>query len=119
MIDLEDEWIGANPNYPDNGNLCPMLDGCVIMGNETAEHVYHMLMKNFERVYSGEEDDFGDFQSCKFSVDEPADGISGERYMTICGYKANGERQSCPPEDRYPWLGDHCGGNTPCYDCDN
>ena len=32
------------------------------MGNETAEHVYDMLMKNFERVYSGEEDDFGDFQ---------------------------------------------------------
>ena len=55
----------------------------------------------------------------RFSVDEPADGISGERYMTICGYKANGERQSCPSEDRYPWLGDHCGGNTPCEDCDN
>ena len=32
------------------------------MGDETADHVYNMLMKNFERVYSGEEDDFGDFQ---------------------------------------------------------
>ena len=57
----------------------------------------------------------------RFSVDEPDEKppISGERYMTICGYKANGERQSCPPEDRYPWLGDHCGGNTPCQDCED
>lgn len=30
MIDLEDEWIGSNPIYPDNGNLCAMLDGCVM-----------------------------------------------------------------------------------------
>ena len=27
----------------------------------TAEHVYNMLMKNFRRVYIGEEDDFGNF----------------------------------------------------------
>ena len=33
------------------------------MGEQTKEHVYDMLMKNFERVYSGEEDDFGDFQA--------------------------------------------------------
>jgi len=217
MIDLEDEWIGSNPMYPDNGNLCAMLDGCVILDDFTKEHVFQMLMKNWERVYHGEEDDFGDWydstrapwglymhaawffgdyywhyegyrmfldeitnkekypdvwivpvkagidymrnplshqqlmdlgksddspfgcqsiedktgiydakqnrcgnaQSCKFQVDEPDEKppISGERYMTICGYKANGERQSCPPEDRYPWLGDHCGGNTPCADC--
>jgi len=215
MIDLEDEWIGSNPNCPTCGNLCSMLDGCVIMGEQTKEHVYDMLMKNFERVYSGEEDDFGDFQassrapwglymhaawffgdyswhyegykmfldeitdkakypdvwivpvksglqymqnpidqakltelgksdespfgcqsiedrtgvydstknrcgnsqSCKFAVDEPDDNISGERYMTICGYKANGERQNCPAEDHYPWLGDPCGGNSPCEDC--
>merc|ERR1711872_1150847 len=207
MIDLEDEWIGSNPIYPDNGNLCAMLDGCVILDDFTKEHVFQMLMKNWERVYHGEEDDFGDWydstrapwglymhaawffgdyywhyegyrmfldeitnkekypdvwivpvkagidymrnplsqsqlmdlgksddspfgcqsiedktgiydakqnrcgnaQSCKFQVDEPDEKppISGERYMTICGYKANGEGQSCPPEDRYPWLGDH------------
>merc|ERR1712212_505583 len=219
MTDLEDEWIGSNPQNPDNGNLCAMLDGCVILDDFTKEHVFDMLMKNWERVYHGEEDDFGDWydstrapwglymhaawffgdyywhyegyrmfldeitnkekypdvwivpvkagidymknplsqqqlmdlgksdespfgcqaiedktgiydstknrcgnaQSCKFSVDEPDEKppISGERYMTICGYKGNGERQSCPPEDRYPWLGDHCGGNTPCEDCAN
>ena len=32
------------------------------MGDQTKEHVYDMLMKNFERVYSGDTDDFGDFQ---------------------------------------------------------
>lgn len=55
----------------------------------------------------------------RFIVDEPDDGISGERYMSICGYKANGDRQNCPAEDQYPWLGEenHCGGNTPCDDC--
>ena len=55
----------------------------------------------------------------RFNVDEPDDGISGERYMAICKYKSNGERQNCPPEDSYPWLGEenHCGGNTPCDDC--
>jgi len=217
MTDLEDEWIGSNPSCPTCGNLCSMLDGCVIMGDQTKEHVYDMLMKNFERVYSGDTDDFGDFQpsnrapwglymhaawffgeqiwhyegykmfldeitdkekypdvwivpinaglkymqnpmnqaqlvelgksdespfgcqsiedktgvydstknrcgnaqSCRFIVDEPDDGISGERYMSICGYKANGDRQNCPAEDQYPWLGEenHCGGNTPCDDC--
>ena len=30
MIDLEDEWMGANPMYPDNGLPCAMLDGCVM-----------------------------------------------------------------------------------------
>jgi len=214
MIDLEDEWIGSNPICPECGNVCSMLDGCVIMGDQTKEHVFDMLMKNFERVYHGEEDDFGDMQksnrapwglylhagwffgdyswhyegykmflqeitkyddvwiipikdglryiqnpltndqlkelgksddspfgctsieeatgiydktknrcgnpqSCRFTVDLPDDQIQGERYMTICSYKANGERQNCPQEDRYPWLGEenHCGGNTPCADC--
>merc|ERR1711936_1306454 len=41
MIDLEDDWIGSNPMYPNNGNVCSMLDGCVIMNQpETAETVY-------------------------------------------------------------------------------
>merc|ERR1719370_2775533 len=53
--------IGSNPMYPNNGNVCSMLDGCVIMNQpETAETVYEMLMKNFMRVYYGETDDFGD-----------------------------------------------------------
>ena len=30
MIDLEDDWIGSNPQYPNNGNVCSMLDGCVM-----------------------------------------------------------------------------------------
>jgi hypothetical protein len=28
MIDLEDEWLGANPTTPDLGNACSMLDAC-------------------------------------------------------------------------------------------
>jgi len=60
MIDLEDEWYGSNPINPDNGNVCSMLDGCVIPDNFTKEHVYDMLMKNFRRVYVGGKDDFGD-----------------------------------------------------------
>ena len=30
MIDLEDEWYGSNPNCPECGNVCSMLDGCVM-----------------------------------------------------------------------------------------
>ena len=30
MIDLEDEWIGSNPNCPTCGNVCSMLDGCIM-----------------------------------------------------------------------------------------
>merc|ERR1719219_1150032 len=40
MIDLEDEWYGSN-----------------IIEDITAEHVYSMLMKNFQRVYHGEYDE--------------------------------------------------------------
>jgi len=214
MIDLEDEWIGSNPQCPTCGNVCSMLDGCVIMGNQTKEHVYDMLMKNFMRVYYGEEDEFGfqegnrapwglymhaawffgeqkfhfdgykmfldeitnstkypdvfivpveagleymkkpapmtvlqnwgkkdispfgcesienetgkydktkhrcgGSQSCRFNTDIPEDGIQGERYMAICKRKADATIQNCPGEDSYPWLGDHCGGNSPCKDC--
>jgi len=61
MIDLEDEWIGANPNTPHSGNPCSMLDACTIMQRdnytvEDPDQVYHMLMKNFKRVYEGDED---------------------------------------------------------------
>ena len=78
MIDLEDEWIGSNPSCPECGNACSMLDACVMsvavlsrlgataatlcsMGEATAEHVYRMLKKNFDRVYHGEEDELGFF----------------------------------------------------------
>jgi len=215
MIDLEDDWIGSNPQFPNNGNVCSMLDGCVIMNQpETAETVYEMLMKNFNRVYKGEMTSWGEYQngtrapwglymhaawffgenrwhydgyrmfldeitntdkypdvyivdvksgiqymkkqlplqiidnygksdhspfgceaieaqsgkyaewkcgggqSCKFSAHFPDDGIDGERYMNICRRKNDHGQQSCPPEDRYPWLDDHCGGNTPCADCE-
>ena len=63
MIDLEDEWIGSNPNCPTCGNICSMLDGCILIEDLTAQHVYEMLWKNFERVYIGEEDpETGEFQ---------------------------------------------------------
>merc|ERR1712126_789676 len=61
MIDLEDEWIGANPSTPDFGNPCSMLDACTVipLDNYTAEdpqQVYDMLMKNFKRIYEGDVD---------------------------------------------------------------
>jgi len=214
MLDLEDEWVGADPFHPENGMPCSMLDACVFISDYTAEHVFNMLMKNFRRVYEGGEDDFGDFipgnrapwgvymhaawffgqewhyegykmfleeissyddvwivpikkgieymknplpqevllamgkddtspfgckaveeklppydgfrcgnaKSCRFDVDIPEDGINMERYMKICSHKAaldgsDGGTQNCPEPDRYPWLGDHCGGNEPCQDC--
>ena len=30
MLDLEDEWLGSQPNCPTCGNICSMLDGCVM-----------------------------------------------------------------------------------------
>jgi len=51
---------------------------------------------------------------CQFPHVNNTDINNQERYMPICGRKADGSRQSCPPMDRYPWLGDPCGGNTPC-----
>jgi len=62
MIDLEDEWYGSNPACPECGNLCSMLDGCVIPEDATKEHVYSMLMKNFNRTYRGEADELGIFR---------------------------------------------------------
>ena len=59
----------------------------------------------------------GGSQSCRFNVDIPEDGIQGGRYMAICKRKADGTIQNCPGEDHYPWLVDHCGGNSPCKDC--
>jgi len=225
MIDLEDEQLGVNPQYPNNGMPCSMLDGCVISTPPyTSDRVYEMLMRNFNRTYRGDTNDFGEFEegnkapwglymhaawffgepgtwhfegyarflaeitdtskypdvwvvpvqtgleymktplpqmvlqsmgktsgpfacadienqtgkydkfkfrcgnpiSCRFNVTLPDDNINGEeRYMKICSHKANPdgsdmtERQNCPDEFRYPWLGEenHCGGNYPCNDC--
>ena len=30
MLDLEDRWIGADPNHPNNGMPCSMLDACIM-----------------------------------------------------------------------------------------
>jgi len=51
---------------------------------------------------------------CQFPHVNNTDIHNQERYMSICGRRADGSRQSCPPADRYPWLGDPCAGNTPC-----
>lgn len=66
MLDLEDEWLGGNPSDPNLGNPCSMLDACTIIphdqyGEQDPEQVYHMLMKNFLRVYEGDTDEFGEF----------------------------------------------------------
>jgi len=223
MVDLEDEWM--NSTNPPFGNPCSMLDGCVIIKHhdyvdQDPVQVYDMLMKNFQRVYNGDYDEFGDFQpgnrapwglymhaawffgqpwhyegykkfietiaglndvwivpvksgldymqyndldfsysnddlialgknrgpfacddienqtgkydhgknrcgpskACKFNVTLPEDGVfAQERYMTICSYKSDGNKQNCPEEDKYPWLEtdnvNACGGNVPCADC--
>jgi len=54
MLDLEDEWIGADPYHPNNGMPCSMLDGCVII-DPAADRttVKSMLMKNFMRNRNG------------------------------------------------------------------
>merc|ERR1712112_506632 len=226
MIDLEDEWIGANPLEPTRGMPCSMLDACTIIPHdnykpEDPNQVYDMLMKNFQRIYKGETDDFGVFQpgnrapwglymhaawffgqpwhfqgylkfieeisskddvwivpvekgleymttldfkfnwsnealkkmgkksgpfkcedienqtgkydraqnrcgpakNCRFpNVTLPLENIyNQERYMTICSLKPGGGKQTCPEENKYPWLEtvdtNACGGNVPCADC--
>merc|ERR1712142_1327803 len=54
MLDLEDEWIGADPYHPNNGMPCSMLDACVII-DPAADRttVKGMLMKNFLRNRNG------------------------------------------------------------------
>jgi len=61
LLDLEDERIINGVGQP-----CSMLDACVIIPHdnyvdEDVKQVYDMLMKNFMRVYHGEEDDEGNF----------------------------------------------------------
>merc|ERR1711887_425616 len=102
MIDLEDDWIGSNPQLPNNGNVCSMLDGCVIMNQpETAETVYDMLMKNFKRVYEGETDEYGDFQpgnKAPWGLYMHAAWFFGE--SPGCGSRRQG------PRPRHGWLQD-------------
>merc|ERR1711970_1005414 len=63
MIDLEDEQLGVNPQFPDEGMPCSMLDACVIPQPPfTQQRVFDMLMKNFNRTYRGDYDDFGGWQ---------------------------------------------------------
>lgn len=60
MLDLEDRWFDADPSNPDTGMPCSMLDSCIIMDDPpTSDHVYEMLMKNFNRVYGGNRAPFG------------------------------------------------------------
>ena len=56
------------------------------------------------------------------NVTLPEDNVfSNERYMTICSYNSEGNRQNCPNPETYPWLETEqvnpCGGNMPCKDC--
>eukprot|EP00092_Neocalanus_flemingeri_P029883 GFUD01032448.1.p1 GENE.GFUD01032448.1~~GFUD01032448.1.p1 ORF type:complete len:465 (+),score=61.54 GFUD01032448.1:24-1397(+) len=90
MIDLEDEWIGSNPQCPTCGNVCSMLDGCVIMGEQTKEHVYSMLMKNFNRTYNGDTDEFGQFMpgnKAPWGLYMHAAWFFGEQAWHYDGYK--------------------------------
>jgi len=60
MLDLEDRWFDANPNLPDTGMPCSMLDSCIIMDEPPSkQNVYDMLLKSFNRVYNGNRAPFG------------------------------------------------------------
>jgi len=60
MLDLEDNWFNANPNDPDHGYPCSMLDGCVFMDEDpTEDTAMEMLMRNFNRAYNGTRAPFG------------------------------------------------------------
>jgi len=50
MIDLEDNWH-ANPNLPDYGMPCSMLDACIGFNKNTPEEITEFLWRNFRRVY--------------------------------------------------------------------
>jgi len=193
MVDLEDNWFGANPNLPDYGMPCSMLDGCIGFNNNTAEEITSFLERNFNRVYKGnrapwglymhaawfygeyetthyagyrkfleslaekedvwivpvrdgieymknpqditeltnagknsvlgcaryEEDDYKQDCgrrpiSCRFGNVTNEDIHGQERYMKICQMTLGRSIQSCP--ETYPWLGNPCGGNSPCQD---
>jgi len=71
MLDLEDNWIGANPQLPDNGMPCSMLDGCIIMDEEpTRDTVKEMLMKNFIRNREGTRAPMGLFMHAAWFASE-------------------------------------------------
>lgn len=54
--------------------------------------------------------DCGRAMNCRYNdLEFPVDNLYGERNMKICTSTLDGELQSCP--ERYPWLGDPCGGN--------
>jgi len=52
--------------------------------------------------------------NCKFSDVNDDDHHNAERYMKICPNTLDNNIQACP--DVYPWLGNPCGGNSPCLD---
>jgi len=58
MIDLEDNWH-ANPNLPDYGMPCSMLDACIGFTQNTPEEIKEFLMRNFNRVYTGSKAPWG------------------------------------------------------------
>ena len=69
------------------------------MGDQTKEHVYDMLMKNFERVYSGDTDDFGDFQPSNrapWGLYMHAAWFFGEQGWHFEGYKMFLDVRKCP-----------------------
>ena len=50
----------------------------------------------------------------RFSNVNDDDHHNAERYMRICPNTLDNNIQACP--DVYPWLGNPCGGNSPCLD---
>jgi len=81
MLDLEDNWFGANPLDPDHGFPCSMLDGCVFIDEDSDEEdVKDMLMRNFNRAYTGTRAPFGLYMHAAW--------FFGEQEWHYNGYKA-------------------------------
>jgi len=58
MIDLEDNWH-ANPNTPEFGMPCSMLDACIGFQTGKPEEITEFLRRNFDRVYNGDRAPWG------------------------------------------------------------
>jgi len=71
MLDLEDEWIGADPYHPNNGIPCAMLDACVMPDPASDRNtVKNMLMKNFLRNRNGTRSPMGLYMHAAWFVTE-------------------------------------------------
>jgi len=80
MLDLEDNWFESNPQHPDWGQPCSMLDGCIFIDEQTTEAARDMLLRNFNKTYNGNRAPFGLYMHAAW--------FFGEATWHYEGYKA-------------------------------